>query len=113
MILEAPSLTPWCHPVLSKLPGAQPHEGSLFRRDAVFAAQMAERDRLVRAVPDRVMAMLTEAEDAVAETVEVVEREAGGRLRPDGVLVSGPALARIARLVQKDVLVLNGPAWRA
>lgn len=109
MILAAPSLMPWCDPVLSKLPGAQPHEGPLFRRDAAFAAQMGERDRLVREVPDRVMAMLPEAEDAVAETVDVVEREAGGCLRPDGVHVAGSALEQIARLVQEDVLVLDGP----
>ena len=122
--------SPWALPLTRKLPGVQPvsHGRWLFRDDA-FAAQMAERDRLVEACPDDIIAQTHEAADAVDELVSLVlkilRRDAGyapveapsGAIaairRPDGVEVpfnTRAPMTLLARLVQEDLLILQpGP----
>jgi dimethylamine monooxygenase subunit A len=49
---------PWADPRTARLPGMLPVEGDdWLREDEVFAAQMAERDRLIAAQPDKIHAL--------------------------------------------------------
>ena len=111
---------PWMHRGASRLPGVMPAEADAWPViDEAYAAQMAERDRLIAAVPERVHAMLPEAEPAARELWElVIGRIAGTEgfevseseaRRPDGVRVTlDPArpLATLGRLVQDDLCLL-------
>ncbi len=108
--------TPWADPGLARLPGMVPVEGSWIVVDDAYAAQMSERVRLLRSRPGDVMAVLPGAEPLVAELSDVVDaalpdmfrRVAGGVQRPDGVRVDDgpPALGRLGRLLQEDLLLL-------
>lgn len=111
-------LLPWMEPAHARLPGTVPIRMEQWLcRDAVFGAQMALRDRLLREKPAKVMAQLPEAADALAETMALVRawletapgyevsRDAVGR--PDGkqIATDGAVLPALGRLVQEDLLV--------
>jgi hypothetical protein len=112
---------PWADPRHRRLPGVQPLDPAEWLLvDDAFAGQMAERDRLVATVPDRVLALLPEARPAACELLARVLAELG-RLtgyrigsdavtRPDGVrvaLAKGAPLRTLARLVQEDFCLLE------
>ena len=108
---------PWSDPVLSRIPGVRPVEGPWIVVDEAYAAQMAERGRLMREHPGDVAAILPGAEAAVEELRETVlaslprgfARSGGGIACPDGRVVAeaGPALAVLASIVQEDLLLLE------
>lgn len=111
----------WMEPATARLPGIQPiAEGDWLRIDDAFAAQMAERDRLIATVPDLVIGMQQAAAPAVAELYECVltklRRTEGYHVgaqtvvRPDGVVVAldgAPPLAVLGRLVQEDLCLME------
>ena len=70
-------------------------------RDEHFAAETAERQRLVAERPDEVLAMLPEAAPAVAELVAMVEAHLG--LEPSGAA----SLGALAGLAQEDFCVMQ------
>jgi hypothetical protein len=94
--------------------------------DADYAAQMAERDRLIAEKPDLVLAATPDAAEALAELRETVlaalENRPAWRIgvdavtRPDGVAVplSTPNPAFIGRLLQEDMLLMapGDPEYR-
>lgn len=112
---------PWMDPRTNRLPGVLPLEGDDWLRvDEAFAAQMAERDRLLAGMPDQVHALMPQGVPAATELyARVLARLAaqpgyGVRpdevLRPDGVTVpldpSQPLLT-LGRLVQEDLCLLE------
>lgn len=115
---------PWMQPATARLPGIQPvAPGDWLRVDEAFAGQMAERDRLIREIPQAVHALRPEAEPAAQELLDLVLTELpglghvieGDRVqRPDGVTVpldrSAPLLT-LGRLVQEDFCIhlASGP----
>lgn len=114
---------PWCDPRLSRLPGLLPvEEDAWLLRDEVFAAQMAERDKLL-ATGAPVLGLLPLAVAAAQETYDLVlaklAMDPGYTLgahvahRPDGtkvVLDRDRPLHTLGRLVQEDLclMVSNG-----
>lgn len=112
---------PWMTPVSARLPGTQPVEGEdWLRMDEAFAGQMAERDRLIAAIPETVHAQLDEGRPAADELYEVIlERLArtpgyvvadGQVTRPDGVVVpldASAPLMTLGRLVQEDLCIME------
>ncbi|MEL6583144.1 MAG: DUF3445 domain-containing protein [Pseudomonadota bacterium] len=117
---SAPDYTPWTDRVLSRIPGMRPVEGPVFRRDECFAGQMALRDQLYDERAEEISALRPEGAAALDECLGVMlaELRAGGEYtvndsevrRPDGVVVSlSDPLEALARLVQEDVLLLEGP----
>jgi dimethylamine monooxygenase subunit A len=114
-------LLPWADPRTARLPGMLPVEGDdWLRRDEAFAAQMAERDRLIATIPDKVHALTETARPAAEELFDLIlpllaERPgykvAPQRLtRPDGVCVplnrEAPLLT-LGRLLQEDLCILQ------
>ena len=112
---------PWRDPRTARLPGIIPcpPEGWLLRDDA-FAAQMAERDRLIGGATDRVHALLPEGRAAAGELFDAVlvrlSADAGYAVardhvkRPDGVVVPldrDAPLLTLGRLVQEDLCLLE------
>ena len=111
----------WMDPRLSRLPGILPVDGEDWLRvDDAYAAQMAERDRLIAARPTIVHGLLDSARPAAqelyAKVLERLSRTAGfvfGRdhvQRPDGVTVPlDPAqpLLTLGRLVQEDLCLME------
>ena len=106
-----------------RLPGTVPiAPADWLQRDEAFAAQMAERDRLIAERPEAVHAMADGCRPAAEELLALVlaqlaERRAmraraGAMRRPDGVLVplDGPPLIAAGRLVQEDLVILDKPA---
>ncbi|MXU65806.1 heme-dependent oxidative N-demethylase family protein [Oceanomicrobium pacificus] len=119
-------IAPWAASATRRLPGIQPFgEKTPFLVDDAFAGQMAERDRLVAPRPDAVCADLPEAADALAELDRMVLAALQARpdyqigdgfiRRPDGATVptAGPVTHRLARLVQEDLLILEGQGGAA
>jgi hypothetical protein len=111
---------PWMAAHMLRLPGTVPiAPGDWLQRDEAFAAQMAERDRLLAELPGHVHAMPDAARPAAEELLARVlarldrapgyVREPGGVRRPDGVVVplAGPPLLVAGRLVQEDLLLLE------
>ncbi len=112
---------PWMDPRTARLPGILPVEGDDWLRvDDAFAAQMAERDRLIAAKPERVLGLLESARPAAEELYATVlarlARTPGYRLgptdvvRPDGVAVPlDPAqpMQTLGRLVQEDLCIMQ------
>lgn len=110
---------PWLDPRLARLPGVLPVEGDEWLlRDEVFAAQMAERDRLIAANAP-VYGMLPQAEAAAQEAYDMVlarlAGDAGYKLqgqsaaRPDGAEVPlnrDAPLCSLGRLVQEDLCLM-------
>jgi hypothetical protein len=112
---------PWMDPRTSRLPGVLPLEDDEWLRvDEAFAAQMAERDRLIAERPDDVHALLPQGRAAAAELYARVlarlaaqpgyARADGSVTRPDGVAVPlDPArpLLTLGRLVQEDLCLME------
>lgn len=110
---------PWMVPATARLPGIQPLPlDGWMRQDEAFAGQMAERDRLIATMPERVHALLPDAEAAAAELYDRVlvilgqtegyQVGPGEVTRPDGVTVRlDPAhpLLTLGRLVQEDFVL--------
>jgi hypothetical protein len=107
-------------PRLSRLPGILPlAPGDWLRVDEVYAAQMAERERLIATDLDAVHACLPEAQEASEELLAAVEvllpglgfsPVHGGWRCPDGRRVAvDPArpLITLGRLVQEDLCILQ------
>ncbi len=111
----------WGDPRLGRLPGIQPvPEGEWLIVDEVFAAQMAERKRLVAEERDKVIAGLPGSGAAAAELLEVVLAELSARpefevsdtgvIRPDGVSVpldASDPWATLGLLVQEDFCLME------
>lgn len=103
---------------LRPLPGVQPFDPvDWLLVDDAFAAQMAERARLLAAHRDRVVWADPVAEDALQELLEVVlealpegyQRSADAVTRPDGVtvpLAGAPVIETLCLLVQEDLCLL-------
>ncbi|MBL4927849.1 heme-dependent oxidative N-demethylase family protein [Fuscibacter oryzae] len=112
---------PWMDPRTARLPGILQVEGDDWLRvDDAFAAQMAERDRLLATRPEMVVGMLDSAGPAAGELyAEVLARlgrtpgyhvGASTVQRPDGVTVAlDPAqpMATLLRLVQEDLCLME------
>ncbi|ETX14691.1 hypothetical protein OCH239_22060 [Roseivivax halodurans JCM 10272] len=104
-----------------RLPGIAPLDPDAWiMTDDAFAAQMAERERLLHNVPEAVLGEIEGAKPAVAEALGVILdalpqgyiRSAGVVTRPDGVSVTLDAdnpLVTVGRLVQEDVCILTKP----
>lgn len=100
------------------LPGIRPlNDASWLMRDDAFAAQMAERDRLVATRRSDVLALDPAADPAAQELLDMVLAEAypgtdgtGVITRADGVDVSidrDDPMGTLARLVQEDLCILE------
>jgi len=112
---------PWMDPRTARLPGVVPLEGAAWLRiDEAFAAQMAERDRLLATRFDAVHALRPEGRAAAQELLDVVLAHLSGVagyrvgassvLRPDGIEVPVDAaqpLSTLGRLVQEDLCLLE------
>jgi dimethylamine monooxygenase subunit A len=112
---------PWMEARTSRLPGVIPADPTDWLRvDDAFAAQMAERDRLLAGQGALVTAMLPEAHKAATELLAQVlaalagspgyQVEAAAVLRPDGVQVPidpGAPMATLCRLVQEDLCLMQ------
>lgn len=112
-------VAPWRDPHTARLPGIQPLDPAAWLlRDDAFAPQMAERDRLLAATPERVHAMAPRAEAAAEELRALVlghlsaapgyDVGPGRVTRPDGVEVArdGAPLMVLGRLIQEDLCLM-------
>jgi dimethylamine monooxygenase subunit A len=111
----------WMQPRLARLPGIAPvSDDSWLVVDGCFAAQMAERDRLIAEVPERVHGLEPEALPAAAElyarVLQKLAQTPGYRVgakqvtRPDGVEVAlqpDAPLLTLGRLVQEDLCLMQ------
>lgn len=111
----------WMEARTARLPGVQPVEGEdWLQMDDAFAAQMAERDRLVATRLPEVVALLPEGRAAAEELYAVILARlagtpgylvgAGAVTRPDGVTVAldpWRPLETLARLVQEDLCLME------
>lgn len=112
---------PWMDPRLARLPGVLPLGAEDWLvTDEAYAAQMAERDRLIRDHRDLVYRQLPEGRAAADELYGIVLQQlsdkAGYRvgassvLRPDGVEVDlnpDEPLETLGRLVQEDLCLME------
>lgn len=111
----------WMDPRTARLPGVMPVEGDDWLQvDDAFAAQMAERDRLIATARDTVHAQLEQGRAAASELCEVILSRLAGQpgyrigvgeaQRPDSVTVPidpDQPLLTLGRLVQEDLCVLE------
>ncbi|SES99405.1 heme-dependent oxidative N-demethylase family protein [Oceanicella actignis] len=125
--LDHAPLTPFMDPRTAGAPGVGPLDPADWLVAAAdHDAQMAARDALIAAMPDRVLAHDPAADAAAQELLELViaHQSARGRLRAqggaarraDGVRVpleQGPPIAVAARLAQEDFVILDRPAGAA
>lgn len=84
------------------LPRMQPAQTLWVQQRPSFAAQMAERRRLLAAQPDAVRATTPGSAAACAEALEIVLAQRPGAQRPDA-----PALDAIAQLISEDICILE------
>jgi len=112
---------PWMDPRTARLPGVLPVEGEDWLRvDDAYAAQMAERARLLAGARHVVHALLPEARPAAEELLETVldrlTRMEGFVVgadvvrRPDGVEVAldlANPLITLGHLVQEDLCIME------
>lgn len=112
---------PWMVPALWRLPGIQPLDPDRWLEvDDAFAAQLAEKARLIAACPDDVHQMTPAARPAADELLRLVlsrlTRTPGYTVaaeavtRPDGVRVTldhEAPLLTLGRLVQEDFCLLQ------
>lgn len=98
------------------LPGLQPMAlRDWLVADEAFAGQMAERERLLDTVRDRVVALQASAVEAAGELLDLVLELAypdaqDSVLRPDGKRVTpdpGDPMGSLGRLVQEDFCILQ------
>ncbi len=106
---------------LARLPSMQPVQaGDWLHVDSAFAAQLAEKARLIAARRDKVIAMLPAAAAAASELCAVVLAELAARpdyqvgateiVRPDGhcvVPVMDDPLLTLSLIVQEDFCILQ------
>ncbi|MFN3954734.1 MAG: heme-dependent oxidative N-demethylase family protein [Pararhodobacter sp.] len=116
----------WEDARLARLPGIQPLDpADWLRIDSAYAAQMAERERLIADHCPAVHALLPQAEEAAKELHAMISarlpglgfhRARGGWRCPDGRLVADAPetpLLTLGRLVQEDLCILqDGPEGR-
>ena len=117
MILQSRlPVAPWADPALARMPGMRPVEGSWIVVDDAYAAQVAEKQRLLAERPGDVVAALPGSEAAQAEALEAALAALPGGFRRDGDAVETPdgrhvalgdPLRTLAATVQEDVLVLE------
>ncbi len=114
-------LQPWLDPRNLRLPGIQPiNDDSWIAVCDAYAAQMAERDRLISQCPELVHALPEAALPAALEVYDRVigklrsmagfEVGAGSVRRPDGVCVAldrDAPLLTLGRLVQEDLCLMQ------
>jgi hypothetical protein len=114
----------WMDPRTNRLPGVLPLDGDDWLRvDEAFAGQMAERDRLIATLPERVHALLPQGEPAAAELYAAVLARLAARpgyavglgcvQRPDDISVPldpEQPLLTLGRLVQEDLCLLEAGA---
>ena len=112
---------PWMEPRTWRLPGIVPAgPDDWLTVDDAFAAQMAERDRLIAERPDKVLGMVERARPAAEELLAAVLARlratpgyavgAEAVRRPDGATVAlEPAepMRVLGRLVQEDLCLLD------
>ena len=112
---------PWMDPRTARLPGILPLDPcDWLLCDDAFAGQMAERERLIEAVPERVHALTPRAALAADELYDAVlafleqapgyEVGIGKVRRPDGAWVTlarAAPLLTLGRLVQEDFCLLQ------
>ncbi len=114
----------WMDTKLARLPGIQPlhADDDWLRVDEAYAPQLAERERLIATIPDKVHALTPPAVEPARELAALVAqrlpglgftRQADGWRCPDGRQVdddpAAPLLA-LGRLVQEDLCILQpGP----
>lgn len=112
---------PWTDPRTARLPGIQPAaEEDWLHRDAAYAGQMAERDRLIATRPGDVLALRPEGRGAADELLEMLTGWLSGQpghavssrsvTRPDGVTVTldrDDPLRTAGRLVQEDLCLMQ------
>jgi len=105
----------------ARLPSMQPvRPGEWLRQDDAFAAQLAEKARLIAEMPEKVMSVMPEAEDAASELLTVVmaelalrplyRMEGEGVRRPDNRLVAidtRTPMRTLSQLVQEDFCILQ------
>ena len=113
--------SPWAEPNARRLPGVQPLDPAEWLHvDDAFAAQMAERERLIATVPREVHALEPSAQAAAREVLDLVVTHLRGDprydvaaqavTRPDGVRVAldpEAPLFTVGRLIQEDVCLLQ------
>ena len=113
----------WMDPRLNRLPGILPLDiDDWLRVDEAYGPQMAERARLIAAIPDKVHALLPEAREAAAELYAMIatrlpglgfRRHDGDWLCPDGRRVTDDRtqpLLTLGHLLQEDFCLLQpGP----
>jgi hypothetical protein len=122
ILQERLPVAPWMADHTLRLPGTAPIALSdWLQRDEAFAAQMAERDRLIAERPADVHALAESARPAAQELLATVlahiaeapgyRREGNRVTRPDGVCVplAGEPLIAAGRLVQEDFVLLGRP----
>ncbi len=114
---------PWMSAQTARMPGTTPVAADAWLTvDEAYAAQLAERARLIVERPDAVMAHLPGSEPALGEVLERVldaldaredfALEARAVIRPDGRAVTLDArrpLATLGHLVQEDFCLLEKP----
>nr|WP_233192743.1 DUF3445 domain-containing protein [Acidimangrovimonas sediminis] len=124
MVQRALPFAPWADPRTRRLPGILPlAPDDWLEADDAFAAQMAERDRLIAETPATVHALLPRAEPAARElldtVLEILTARPGYRvgaaevLRPDGACVPldrAAPLLTLGRLCQEDFCLLEAEA---
>lgn len=124
---DRPAEAPWREARTARLPGTVPVDpGDWLRVDEAFAAQMAERERLLAERPDDVLALAPGAEDVARDLLDTVlaalaaradyRVEAARAVRPDGIAVAldrDRPLATLGRLAQEDFCLLDRPAGGA
>lgn len=122
MILQrALPYSPWSDPAHTRLPGMQPMDmADWLIVDEAYGAQMAERDRLIADLPEKVHALDGAALPAARELLEMVLEHLAGHAgftigaqavtRPDGVQVAlnrDAPLLSAGRLVQEDLCLMQ------
>lgn len=112
---------PWMDPSLWRLPGVQPLDAARWLEvDDAYAAQMAEKTRLIASNPNAVHALQEQARPAAEEALEIVLAQlsqmegfivgAEEVTRPDGVTVAidrQAPLLTLGALVQEDICLLQ------
>ena len=108
-----------------RLPGTRPlGDAPWLLADEAYAAQMAERDRLLRERRDAVLQLSEAARPAAEELFDTVlaslpegfAQDGGTMRRPDGVRVPldrADPLGTLGRLVQEDLCLLQRPSEEA
>ena len=110
----------WCDPRLTRLPGILPlQDDGWCVVDDAFAAQMAERDRLILGAPQLVHGLLEVGRPAAEELYDIVLARLAKTegyvveplrvTRPDGGVVAldrGQPLLTLGRLVQEDLCLM-------